>query len=73
MARAYRATFGRGPSDDEITDALNFLRSQATRVPPDHERIADDGDARPDETALRTAFGDLCHTLLNANEFLFVE
>jgi hypothetical protein len=73
MARAYRATFGRGPSDDEITDALNFLRSQASRVPPDHERIADDGDARPDETALRTAFGDLCHTLLNANEFLFVE
>jgi hypothetical protein len=73
IAIAYQTVFGRAPADDEIADALNFLRAQASRVPPENERIADDGDAGPDETALRTAFADLCHTLLNANEFLFVE
>ncbi len=74
IARAYRTIFGRPPEGDEVTDALNFLHAQAGRVPPEHERLADDGAAAsPDETALRTAFADLCHTLLNANEFLFVE
>jgi Protein of unknown function (DUF1553)/Protein of unknown function (DUF1549) len=74
IARAYRTTFGRTPADDEVTDALNFLRVQAARIPPEHEHLADDGAAAsPDEKSLRTAFADLCHTLLNANEFLFVE
>ena len=74
IARADRTTFGRTPADDEITDALSFLRVQAARIPPEHEHLADDGaTASPDEKSLRTAFADLCHTLLNANEFLFVE
>lgn len=74
IALAYRTTFGRTPADDEISDAMNFLHAQAARIPPEHERLADDGAAAgPDEAALRTAFADLCHALLNANEFLFVE
>jgi hypothetical protein len=73
IARAYRMIFGRIPDRFELTDAVNFLRTQAERVPPEHERLADEGAASADETALRTAFADLCHTLLNANEFLFVE
>jgi hypothetical protein len=73
IALVYRTVLGRAPAGDEVTDALNFLRTQAGRVPPEHERLADDGAASPDEAALRTAFADLCHTLLNANEFLFVE
>jgi hypothetical protein len=74
IALAYRTTFGRTPADDEIADALNFLRAQAARILPEHERLADDGAAAsPDESAMRAAFADLCHTLLNANEFLFVE
>lgn len=74
IASAYRTVLGRAPQADELADALNFLRTQAGRVPPEHERLADEGAAAsPDETALRTAFADLCHTLLNTNEFLFVE
>jgi hypothetical protein len=73
ISRAYRLIFGRAPNGAELTEAVNFLRTQAERVPPEHERLADEGAAGADETALRTAFADLCHTLLNANEFLFVE
>ncbi len=74
IAAAYRTTFGRVPEEDEMTTAINFLRTQAGRIPVEHEQLADEGAAaNPDETALRTAFSDLCHTLLNANEFLFVE
>jgi hypothetical protein len=73
ISRVYRTIFGRAPERDELADAVNFLRTQAARVPPEHERLADEGAAGADEPALRTAFADLCHTLLNANEFLFVE
>jgi hypothetical protein len=73
ISRVYRMIFGRTPERDELTDAVNFLRTQAARVPPEHERLADEGAAGADEPALRSAFADLCHALLNANEFLFVE
>jgi hypothetical protein len=74
VSLAYRMIFARPPAADELTEAVNFLRSQAGRIPPEHERLADDGvAANVEEPSLRTAFADLCHALLNANEFLFVE
>ena len=46
-----------------MTAALDFLQQQG-------ERIADDGDP---EHAHMIAVTDLCHALLNANEFLYLE
>jgi hypothetical protein len=40
---------------------------------PEHELHADAGAHHESDAALRTAFADFCHTLLNANEFLFLD
>ncbi len=60
---AFEMTLGRTPDEAEMTAALDFLQQQG-------ERIADDGDA---EDAQVIAVTDLCHALLNANEFLYLE
>jgi mono/diheme cytochrome c family protein len=56
--RAYRVAFGRPPDDSEMADAVDFLDRQAG-LAPDAPRDA--------------ALVDLCHALLNASEFLYVE
>lgn len=61
--QAFEMTLGRTPKDDEMTAALDFLQRQ-------EERIADDGD---EQNARVIAVTDLCHALLNANEFLYLE
>jgi len=73
ITRAYRVVFCRTPDRDDLADAVSFLHTQAGRIPPEQERLADEGASGADQAALRTAFADFCHTLLNANEFLFVE
>ena len=70
---AYRIVFGRPPEADEQGDAMAFLRTQAGHLLPEHELHADAGAHHESDTALRTAFADFCHTLLNANEFLFLD
>jgi hypothetical protein len=70
---AYRIVFGRPPDADERADAMAFLGTQAGQLLPDHELHADAAAHHQSEAALRTAFADLCHTLLNANEFLFLD
>jgi hypothetical protein len=70
---AYRIVFGRPPDADERADARAFLGTQAGQLLPDHELRADAAAHHQSEAALRTAFADLCHALLNANEFLFVD
>jgi hypothetical protein len=70
---AYRLVFGRPPATDERADAMTFLRMQAGRLLPDRELHADPAAHRESEAALRTAFADFCHALLNANEFLFLD
>jgi hypothetical protein len=62
---AYRVVFGRPPNVDERAEAMAFLRTQAGQLLPEGALHAD--------AALRTAFTDFCHTLLNANEFLFLD
>jgi hypothetical protein len=57
---AYRLTFGRPPASIERHRALAFLDEQAKRLKP-----GADGRA--------AAWTDLCHVLLNANEFLYVD
>jgi hypothetical protein len=70
---AYRVVFGRPPNAAERGDAMSFLRTQAGFLLPEHELHADAAAHQLAESALRTAFTDYCHTLLNANEFLFVD
>jgi hypothetical protein len=79
ITRAYRLAVGRDPSGDEIALATDFLRRQVALI---GERS---GDSAKDKLALPTpmpdghdpaagaAFTDLCHALLNANEFIYVD
>jgi hypothetical protein len=70
---AYRVVFGRRSNTEERAEAIAFLRTQAGHLLSEHELHADVAAHQLGESALRTAFADYCHTLLNANEFLFVD
>jgi hypothetical protein len=54
VRHAYRLAFGRDPTNDELTRAVEFLSSTDGEEPPG-------------------TLVDLCHVLLNANEFLYVD
>jgi mono/diheme cytochrome c family protein len=60
IERAWRIAFTRSPSDGELADAIDFLARQAER------RAATDGARAGD-----AAWVDLCHVLINANEFVY--
>ena len=73
LAQAWKTTFGRPPQAGELVAARKFLADQ-------QQVIADSDNARTGEDAARLkpvdadeAFVDLCHALLNANEFLFID
>ncbi len=59
---AYRLAFGRSPSDEELRGAEEFIRQSVAETPQS-------GAAEAQGAALF----DLCHMLLNSNEFLYLE
>ena len=62
ITRAYRLLFGRPPTPQQLAACLEFLETH-----PDHSNETEQsGDSL-------TPLGDLCHVLLNSNEFLYVE
>jgi hypothetical protein len=61
---AFRHAFGRSPSGDEKEWALSLYSRERDRYL--HA-------ARSDSDSSREALASLCHVLLNANEFLYVE
>jgi hypothetical protein len=74
--RAYRLTFSRTPSESERKTALQFLNRQSAILA---ERMAtDDKTPLPDnlpqgvEKPSAAALVDLCHALLNSNEFVYL-
>jgi hypothetical protein len=79
ITRAYRLALGRDPSGDEIALATGFLGRQVALI------SVRSGDSEKPKLALPTpmpqdhdpaagaAFTDLCHALLNANEFIYVD
>jgi hypothetical protein len=74
--RAYRLALSRQPTAEERAAVLDFLGRQATLHA---ERLArNDRPLLPAtvppgiEPARAAAFVDFCHTLLNSNEFLYV-
>ena len=60
VTRAWQLAFGRNPRQSEMDAALAHLEKQTKSFA-----------ARP--TAALDALASLCHVLLNANEFLYVD
>ena len=73
IERAWRLAFGRAPSKDEQSAALAYLSEQRTHF----DARLGDGAARSTETKPvdldHLTLASLCHVLLNANEFLYLD
>jgi Protein of unknown function (DUF1553)/Protein of unknown function (DUF1549) len=76
--RAFRLAYGRGASADEQKIAEEFLAKQ---TPIMGQRLAGDDKTKPSlpanlpqgmDTARAAAFVDLCHILMDSNEFLYI-
>lgn len=73
IRQVWTISLGRQPSPRELKTASDFLASQQQVIAnSDSSRSGEDAGKVKDADA-EEAFGDLCHALLNANEFLFVE
>jgi hypothetical protein len=76
IERAYRILLSRAPNSEESKSILDFLNEQSVLL---GERLAK-GDKVPMPDALpqgmtparAAAFVDLCHALLNSNEFIYI-
>ena len=77
IARAYQLALSREPRADEVSATQEFLKEQSALL---GQRIADDeevaelgvtieGLAKPQAAA----WVDLCHLLLNSNEFFYID
>jgi Protein of unknown function (DUF1553)/Protein of unknown function (DUF1549) len=64
---AFRSAYGRSPSPDELRESIGFLETRRAAIP--RETPPDLSPYRPH----RQALADLCHALLNSNEFLHVD
>ena len=71
IQRAWQITFGRAATDQEVQHAILFIAGQQQAI----ERSLPTATEKttPAVAASDEALADLCHALLNANEFLFVE
>ncbi len=61
VAQAYRSAWGRNPTEEETRLGVGFIADQTKRLK------AQGNDAR------KAAVVDFCHSLLNTNEFLYVD
>jgi len=77
VERAYRLAFGRAPDTEERRLSVQFLQSQAAVVKARKERgeplVLPVGGPGGADAAEGAALVDLCHALMNANEFLYVD
>ena len=64
VENVYAIALSRAPTEDEGTDAGQFLAAQS-------KSYVDDGKSAAEASQL--ALTDLCHTILSLNEFVFVE
>jgi hypothetical protein len=71
IQRAWGIAFGRRATDHEVQSALNFIAEQQ-RVIEASPKVQPE-DPLQSTNSTDAALADLCHALLNANEFLFVE
>ena len=76
IQRAWQTSFGRPATDTEVASALTFIRAQQQVITHTSAHAAEKSPSSSPEASLEAsdaAISDLCHALLNANEFLFVE
>lgn len=64
--RAYQLAFGRVPAADESREASSYLERSSARMVREAKNVSL-------ETADHRALSDLCHALMNSNEFLYVD
>ena len=64
IGRAWELAYGRAPSSAELDGALEFIRHQL-------EHLA--GNPVAKKQPMKLAMANLCQTLLNSNEFLYVD
>jgi hypothetical protein len=62
VRRAYRVALGRGPTDSELGDAVDFLREQEASYR---------ANVRPNPGPL--ALADFCQAVMSLNEFIYVD
>ena len=68
---AYRLAFGRAPIEPELVAAQIFLTQQRSVIADNLK--ANKSGAGPGKAATEQAVVDLCHALLNSNEFLYLD
>ena len=73
VGRAWQIAFGRSPSDHEVQAAMKFTTAQQQIIADSDTTRAGESVHTPTDADTEAAFVDLCHALLNANEFLFIE
>src|SRR5262249_31529840 len=77
MERAYRLALGRSPDREEVQHLQRFLEVErerlAARVGSANPPSEPAGGPAGIEPAFAAAVVDLCHVLLNVNEFLYVD
>jgi Protein of unknown function (DUF1553)/Protein of unknown function (DUF1549)/Planctomycete cytochrome C len=73
IERAFLLAFGRKPEPRELQASLAFLKSQETYHRTHNLRVADQGvDPAEIQPPDKAALMDLCHSLFNTNEFIYV-
>jgi hypothetical protein len=76
VERVFRIVFSRAPNRDERIAILDFLKQQAaeisTRLARDEQVAMPERVPQGMDPARAAAFVDLCQTLLNSNEFVYV-
>jgi len=76
IERAYRLTFSRPPNADESKTVRAFLDKQsslvATRLAKNENVLLPETMPAGMDPAKAAAFVDFCHTLMNSNEFLYI-
>jgi hypothetical protein len=63
LVHAFQLVWGRSPSDDELAQAIRFVAAP----PDDHQAVESARMVDPERLV------DLCHVLLNSNEFLYFD
>jgi hypothetical protein len=74
----YELAFGRVPSSEESAAAVAFIGRQTKTIAEHDDDVNPDLRPIPDpeggiDPAHAAAYVDLCHALVNSNEFLFVD
>jgi hypothetical protein len=76
VERAFRIVFSRAPNDDERRSVFEFLKQQAAEISSritKNEKVAiPDRVPQGMDPARAAAFVDLCQTLINSNEFVYM-